>query len=73
MAGIFDRRFDYSVKIPYNKVDAVETICCNQIGPRLYYLHVDRGGKGWRIIIDGKEATLEVNDEQYLTLIALMS
>jgi len=39
------------------------------VGPRLYYLHNQRGGQGWRYY--SIERTIEVEDEHWATLYLL--
>lgn len=39
------------------------------VGPRLYYLHNQSGGKGWRYY--STDRTVEIEDEQMATLFIL--
>ena len=72
MAGILDRKFKFSCPIPAKRVDEVEKWCEGNIGPRLYYLHRERGGKQWCIRKDKHTYTLETNEDyHFMTWLAL--
>lgn len=72
MPGILDRKFKFSCPIPGTRVDEIEKWCETNIGPRLYYLHQERGGKQWCIRKDGRAYTLETNEDyHFMTWLAL--
>lgn len=67
MSSILDRKFKYSVPIPAGRVTELEQWCEANIGPRLYYLHSDRGGKHWRITQHEKfKYVLETNEDYHI-------
>lgn len=39
------------------------------VGPRLYYIHTQVGGRGWRYY--SRERTIEIEDEQWATMFIL--
>ena len=66
MANGLIRTFEFSCPLPANRIDEIELWCHENIGPRLYYLHNERGGNQWRIRKNGYSYTLETNEDYHL-------
>lgn len=55
-----------------NNVNEVENYCNKNIGRRLYYTHLSRGGQGWCIKRVGLESELHIEDDKKAVLAILV-
>lgn len=68
-----ETKFHHRVAIPEGKVDEIRRYLETNVGPRLYYLQSQMGGKKWLIRNDREpgKRTVEVADSEHATYIAL--
>lgn len=71
---ISERRYSAKIILSSSKRDEVIRLCEQHIGPRIYYLHRNLGGKKWYVTSEGVkpgEIELGVADEAMLSFLAL--
>ena len=71
MPSILDNKHVYAISIDSKQIKEVENFLSSTIGPRLYFLHRQRGGKNWCIKNSGNTLSVEVDDEHMATFIRL--
>ncbi len=71
---ITTRRYSHKLIINSEKRRLAENLCESIIGPRIYYLTRNVGGKKWYITTDGVDPgkiEIGVDDPKWLTILAL--